>query len=94
MLLAADETGELCWTDAPIQQSYGLSIPSIEPLRERLVSEGLPLALAAKKREVFVEKPLTGEVEAKLIALRCSACPQGYQRWRLQLLAAEMVRLQ
>ena len=94
VLLAADENGELCWTDAQIQQSYGLSIPSIERLRERLVSEGLPLALAGKKREVFVEKRLTGEEEAKLIALRCSACPQGYQRWTLQLLADEMVRLQ
>jgi hypothetical protein len=71
-----------------------LSIPSIERLPERLVSEGFQLALAGKKREVFVEKRFTGEVEAKLIALRCSPCPQGYQRWTLQLLADEMVRLQ
>jgi transposase len=93
-LLAADENGEQGWTDAQIQQTYGLSIPSIERLRERLVSEGLKLALTGKKREIFVEKRFSGEVEAKLIALRCSPCPAGYQRWTLQLLADEMVRLQ
>jgi hypothetical protein len=32
-------------------------------------------------------------VEAKLIALRCSQCPQGYNRWTLQLLADQMVSL-
>jgi hypothetical protein len=93
-LLASDENGDKQWTHAHIQQVYGLSIPSIERLRERLVMTGLPLALEGKKREVFVEKRLTGEVEAKLIALRCSRCPAGYQRWTLQLLADEMVRLQ
>jgi hypothetical protein len=32
-------------------------------------------------------------VEAKLIALRCSDCPEGYNRWTLQLLAEQMVSL-
>jgi hypothetical protein len=29
---------------------------------------------------------VTGEVEARLIALACSAPPQGYARWSLRLL--------
>jgi hypothetical protein len=93
-LLAADENGEKCWKDEQIQQAYGLSRPSVERLRERLVVEGFRHALEGKKREVFVEKRFTGEVEAKLIALRCSRCPSGYNRWTLQLLAHEMVRLE
>ena len=93
ILLAADENGEKCWTDQQIQQAYGLSRPSIERLRERLVLDGFSLALTGKKREVFKAKRLTGEVEAKLIALRCSQCPVGYTRWTLQLLADEMVSL-
>jgi hypothetical protein len=83
VLLAADENGEKHWTDLQIQQTYGVSRPSIERLRERLVLEGFAIAVAGKKREVFVAKRLTGEVEAKLIALRCSSCPSGYSRWTL-----------
>ena len=55
--------------------------------------EGVAIALNGKKRQVFKEKRFTGEVEAKLIALRYSECPQGYQRWTLQLLADQMVSL-
>jgi transposase len=33
-----------------------------------------------------VPSPVTGEVEARLIALACSQPPQGYARWSLRLL--------
>jgi hypothetical protein len=94
-LLAADEQGDKRWKDQQIKQSYGLSIASIERLRERAVMEGIEIALNGKNQEVFKEKLFTGEpaVEAKLIALRCSECPQDYQRWTLQLLADQMVSL-
>lgn len=92
-LLAADENGDKRWPDEQIMQTYGLSIASLERLRQRLVMEDLQTALNGKKREVFKEKVFTGEVEAKLIALRCSDCPQGYNRWTLQLLADQMVSL-
>jgi hypothetical protein len=93
-LLAADENGDKGWKDEQIQQTYGLSRASIERLRERLVLAGFEQALAGKKREVFKAKVFTGEIEAKLIALRCSTCPAGSNRWTLQLLADEMVRLE
>jgi hypothetical protein len=92
-LLAADENGDKRWNDEHIKQVYGLSIASLERLRQRLVEEDLHTALEGKKREVFKEKVFTGEVEAKLIVLRCSDCPQGYNRWTLQLLADQMVAL-
>lgn len=37
---------------------------------------------------------LDGESEAKLIALRCSAPPEGYGRWTLRLLADKAVELE
>ncbi len=92
-LLAADENGDKKWTDQQIKQAYGLSIAGLERLRERLVTQDLNTALLGKKREVFAEKLFTGEVEAKLIALRCSKWPEGYNRWTLQLLADQMVSL-
>ncbi len=93
-LLAADENGDKKWSDQQIKQAYGLSIASLERLRERLVMESLDTALMGKKREVFKEKLFTGEVEAKLVALRCSKCPEGYNRWTLRLLAEQMVSLE
>ena len=93
VLLAADENGEKRWKDKQIAQAYKISIRSIERLRERFVLDGLERALEGKKREVFREKLFTGGVEAKLIALRCSDPPQGYNRWTLQLLADKMVEL-
>ena len=92
-LLAADENGDKRWSDEQIKQAYGLSIASVERLRERVVMEDVETALNGKKREVFKEKLFTGAVEAKLIALRCSGCPEGYHRWTLQLLADQMVSL-
>ena len=93
VLLAADENGDKRWNDEQIRQAYGISIRSIERLRERFVLQGFTTALAGKKREVFREKVFTGEVEAKLVALRCSEPPDGYNRWTLQLLADKMIEL-
>ena len=93
ILLATDENGPKCWTDEQIREAYGSSLRTIERLRKRLVESGLRTALEGKKREVFREKILTGEVEAHLIALRCSHPPEGHSRWTLHLLADKMVEL-
>jgi hypothetical protein len=37
---------------------------------------------------------LDGEQEAHLVALTCSAPPQGHKRWTLRLLAERLVVLQ
>lgn len=49
------------------------------------------MALFGKKREPAKEKLFDGEVEAHLVALRCSEPPEGYARWSLRLLAEQMV---
>ncbi len=64
VLLAADENGDKRWNDEQIRQAYGISIRSIERLRERFVLQGFTTALAGKKREVFREKVFTGEAAA------------------------------
>jgi len=94
VLLAADENGHKRWTDEQIKTSYGLGLRTIERLRARFVEQGLPAAIQRKKREVHKEKLFDGEVEAKLIALRCSPAPQGYRQWTLRLLADKMVELE
>ncbi|QFZ24272.1 helix-turn-helix domain-containing protein [Saccharothrix syringae] len=43
--------------------------------------------VSRRKRDLPpVPSPVTGEVEARLIALACSAPPAGYARWSLRLL--------
>jgi transposase len=92
VLLAADINGGNK-TDEAIKKLYGVSIRTIERLRERCVLEGLNVAIHGKPRTVFQEKILDGQVEAHLIALRCSKAPSGYNRWTLDLLADKMVSL-
>jgi transposase len=41
-----------------------------------------------------VPSPVTGEVEARLIALACSAPPAGYSRWSLRLLEKHVALVQ
>lgn len=36
---------------------------------------------------------LDGEGEAQLIAIACSEAPEGYSRWKLQLIADQLVAL-
>jgi len=94
ILLAADEHGPHCWNDHRIYDTYHVSRSMVERTRRRFVLDGFQVAVWGKKREVFKEKVLTGEVEAKLVALRCSQPPSGYAKWSLQLLADRMVELE
>jgi hypothetical protein len=59
-------------------------------VRRRFVTAGLQAALYHKPPRA--PKKLTGEVEAHLMALACSA-PEGQQRWTLRLLANRLVEL-
>jgi hypothetical protein len=51
------------------------------------VKEGIDRVLNRKKRETPpVQAKVTGEIEAKIIALSCGEPPAGYGRWTLRLL--------
>lgn len=93
ILLAADRLGDKCWTDEQIAKTYQVNIRTIERLRLRLVMEGLEIALKGKPRLNLDKKKFDGEVEAKLVALRCSKPELGRSNWTLQLLADKLVVL-
>jgi hypothetical protein len=50
--------------------------------------------VGAEARPAAYHRRLDGEQEARLVALTCSAPPQGHQRWTLRLLADRLVALQ
>ena len=65
-----------------------------EAKRDFLVAESVTKFLQRKKRETPPVAPkITGEIEAKIVALACSEVPQGHARWTLQLLADKSVEL-
>jgi len=93
ILLAADQNGEKCWSDARIADTYGVGLRTVQRVRQRFVEDGFETSFRGKKREIFKGKILEGNTEAHLIALRCSDPPSGYARWTLRLLSDKMVEL-
>ncbi len=95
ILLKADEAaGGPGWSDERIADALGAGVATIERLRQRFVEEGLQAALRPyRKGTRLYERKLDGAQEARLIALACSAPPEGRARWTLRLLASRMVEL-
>jgi Homeodomain-like domain len=95
ILLKADqsEAGE-GWSDSKIIEALDTTPSMIYRVRKQLVEEGLEAVLSRKKRETPPIAPIfDGEKEAKLIALACSAPPEGFARWSLRLLEEKVVEL-
>ena len=95
ILLAVDESeAGLMMKDLDAARAFGVSVRSIESLRQRLVEEGLDAALDRKKQvRPSVEQMFDGEKEARLIAIACGPKPGGRARWTLELLADRVVAL-
>jgi transposase len=81
-LLLADQN----LTDDMVAERSGLSRRGLEQLRQRFVEEGFEVTFKGKPRG-HKPKVLSGEDEARLIALVCSPKPEGRTRWSLRLLA-------
>jgi len=82
------------WGDARIVEALDVGICTVERIRQRFVEEGLEAALNRKQQEQPNRaRVLDGRGEAQLIALACSAAPEGHTQWTLQLLANGLVEL-
>jgi len=81
------------WTYARITESYGAVHSTIAGVAKRFVVEGLEAALGRKKQENYHRK-VTGEIEARICAIACSAPPEGRSRWTMQMIADELIRLE
>jgi len=93
ILLKADADGPN-WTDHRIAEAFGCRTQTVENVRQRLVERGFREALDGGKREAPpVEKLLSGEQEAQIIATRLGTPPPGYANWTLRLLARKVVEL-
>src|SRR5919112_3516967 len=92
ILLHADQgEGRLGKIDSEIAEAVGVSVATIERVRQRFVEEGLETALSPRPPRRLYPRKLDGE--ARLIALACSPPPEGQARWTLRMLAERMVVL-
>jgi len=74
----------------------GISVTTITKVKKDFfAAEDVKAFLQRKKRATPpVEPKITGDVEARIIALACSEVPAGCSRWTVRLIADKSVELQ
>jgi transposase len=80
---------ETILTDAEIAERCHCDEKLVYTVSKQYAQDGLDRVLTRKKRETPpVPAKVTGEIEAKIIAMACSRPPAGYGRWTLRLYEA------
>ena len=82
---------------AVVARRVGVSETTVRQVAKRFAETGGDLeATIIRKQRLTPPVPsvITGEVEARLIALACSAPPAGHARWSLRLLEKHVVLLE
>lgn len=92
ILLLTDENQKKKKGTKEIASALLCSLPTITNIRKKFVEGGLENALYDQPRPGAIPK-ITGEIEAQLTVLACSAPPEGRSRWTLQMLADKLVEL-
>ncbi|WP_206306787.1 helix-turn-helix domain-containing protein [Streptomyces sp. F001] len=89
VLLALDVSAGQVDPRAVIAARIGVSCETVRLVSKRFADSGGDVwATVGRKKRAFPPVPsaVTGEVEARLIALACSTPPKGHARWSLRLL--------
>ncbi|MFR0355413.1 helix-turn-helix domain-containing protein [Streptomyces sediminimaris] len=89
VLLALDTSVGDVDPRAVIAERVGVSCESVRLISKRYAQTGGDVRATVGRKERAcppVPSLVTGEVEARLIALACSAPPKGHARWSLRLL--------
>ena len=97
IVLALDTSGDrIPEQHEAIARRLGISRRTVNNVRDDFLAMGsVALFLQRKQREAPPVPPkVTGELEARLIALACGKVPKGYSRWTLRLLAEKSIELQ
>jgi len=96
VILALDRTGKKEHLRITrIGDQVGLSRQAIYGIRDDfLAAETVEAFLKRKKRETPpVPAKVTGDVEAKIVAIACSEPPEGRARWTVRLISERTVEL-
>jgi len=94
LLLADNSVGKPIIQDE-IAARIGISDVCVYQTVKGYCLNGLDYALRRRKHEQPPRKPIvTGEDEARIIALACGEAPAGFSRWTVRLLTKRIVELE
>jgi len=92
VILHLDVKGKKPLSPEQTAQKCKLHLQTVYDIRKAIINEGEERIITRKKREVPpVEAKVTGEVEARIIAIACSEPTDGHARWTMQLIANKIV---
>ena len=93
-ILLASDRGNKYMTVAEIADTFNTTPTTVHNVRTSYVNRGLEATINRKKRETPpVPAKVTGDIEARIIALACGEPPEGYSRWSVRLIAEKCVEL-
>ena len=81
-------------TDGEIAQRLGCSALTVSNVRGRAGERGALESIQRGAQQQRKARKLNGRQEAQLIALTCSAPPEGHTRWSLRLLREKMIEME
>lgn len=81
-------------SDGEIAQHLGCSPLTVSNVRVRADERGVLASLKRGEQKQRKARKLDGRQEAQLIALTCSAPPEGRSRWSLVLLRERLIEMQ
>jgi transposase len=93
ILLELDASRERPVSRGEIAQRVGVDPDTITNVAKTYAERGGDIVATIQRKKRLtppVEPKITGEVEARLIALACSTPPEGYSRWSLRLLESHV----
>lgn len=94
IILLLDESTGKHMNVNEIADALNTTSTTVMNVKKAYCKKGTNDTITRKKRsKPPVEAKITGEVEAKIIALSCSEPPAGFSRWTLRLLADKSVEL-
>lgn len=96
LILLGCDAGELQTkrsTNEEMARVLNISMRKIDRVKKRFVVDGLEDCLNGRKGSRVYAKKADGDLEAHLVALSCSAPPEGFARWSLRMLADQVVEL-
>jgi transposase len=93
ILLELDDSRRLPIGRQEIARRVGVNPETVTNVAKTYVERGGDVAATIQRKKRLtppVEPRITGEVEARLIALACSTPPAGHARWSLRLLERQV----
>lgn len=97
VLLELDENATLVDDRAVIAQRIGVAESTVRLIAKRFAETGgdVEATISRKQRLTPPVAPVvTGEVQARVIALACSTPPEGHARWSLRLLEKQVALIE